>query len=117
MLKDTVEYNFDRKMEKVDRIFELWRGNFLTIQEKITIINTLVIPQFVYLLMILSYPNITFFKYFEQKIFKFIWNNKLDKIKRQYLYKSFENGGLNLKNFKVMNNSLKVSWVAKMYQK
>lgn len=82
-------------MEKADRILQPWRGNSLTIQGKVTLINTLVIPQFAHLLMLLPSPSIKIFKHFEQIFFKFIWNNKPDKIKRQYLYNSYDNGGLN----------------------
>lgn len=113
--KEIVKFNYERGMEKADRILQPWRGNSLTIQGKVTLINTLVIPQFTHLLMLLPSPSMKFFKHFEQKMFKFIWNNKQDKIKRQYLYNSYDNGGLNLKNLRMMDCSLKASWVAKIY--
>lgn len=113
--KEIVKFNYERRMEKADRILQPWRGNSLTIQGKVTLINTLVIPQFTHLLMLLPSPSMKFFKHFEQKMFKFIWNNKQDKIKRQYLYNSYDNGGLNLKNLRMMDCSLKASWVAKIY--
>ncbi len=65
--------------------------------------------------MALPSPETSFFKTFEQKIFKFLWNNKPDNIKRQYIYNSYENGGLNLENIVAMNLSLKASWIDKIY--
>lgn len=48
-------------------------------------------------------------------MFKFLWNNKSDKIKRQCIFNSHGNGGLNVKNIAAMNLSLKASWVNKNY--
>ena len=83
------------KKVKIDKVLQPWRGKTLTLQGQITLINTLVIPQFIYLLMAFPSPETSFFKGFEHNIFRFLWNNKPDKIKRQYVYNSYENGGLN----------------------
>lgn len=80
-----------------------------------TLINFLVTSQFTYLFMALPTPSESFFKTYEQKVFKFIWNDKPDKVKRVYLYNDYEFGGLKLLNLKALNLSLKASLTPKYY--
>ena len=68
----------------------------MSIYGKITLINSLVLSQFTYLLMALPTPDDSFLKSYEQKIFHFIWNAKPDKIKRANLYNEYEFWGLKL---------------------
>ena len=84
---------FYRKLAKIDKILLPWKGKYLSICGKITLINSLVISQFTYLLMVLPTPSDLLFKLYEQKILNFIWNGKPDKIKRAYLYNEYEFGG------------------------
>ena len=44
---------------------------------------------------ILPNPSQDLMKKVEKALFKFIWNNKPDQIKREVLYSTRENGGLN----------------------
>ena len=46
-----------------------------------------------------------------RSMFSFIWNNKLDKIKREQLYNLKENGGLGLPNIRLFINAIKAGWV------
>ena len=94
--------NFNRK-HKIDKILQPWRGKYLFIYGKIALINSLVISQFTHLPMALPTPDDSFFKSYEQKIFRFIWDAKPDKIKRAYLYNEYELGGLRLLNIKALN--------------
>jgi hypothetical protein len=75
-------YHFYIKLAKIDKILLLWKGKYMSICEKITMINSLVIS-----------PYGLFVKLYEQKIFHFIWNGNPDKIKQAYLYNEYEFGG------------------------
>ena len=48
------------------------------------------------------------------EIFKFIWDNTPDKIKRDILYKKYEYGGLKLTKIENLINTVKAGW-AKRY--
>lgn len=98
--------NFSNKLTKIDNILQTWKGKHLTIYGKIPLINSLVASQFTHLFMALPTPGEPFFKLYEQKIFKFIWNDKPDMVKRMYLYNEYESGGLNLLNLRALNLSL-----------
>ena len=49
--------------------------------------------------------------------YDFIWNGKKDKIKRKTLCKPLEEGGLNMIDVNVFIESLKVTWIRKLFKK
>lgn len=94
----------------MDRIVQPWRGNSLTIEGKVTLINTLVISQFVYLMIILLSPN-TFF--FLRKDFLNLYGI-INQLKlRGTTYTILMKIGV-WKNLHMMNISLKAGWIMKM---
>ena len=48
--------------------------------------------------------------------FKFIWNFKPDKVKRNTLIGPSEKGGLNMVDFTMMDKSLKAAWVRRLHE-
>lgn len=66
----TIE-NFERKLLKSDRLLKAWRMASLTVYGKIIVLNSLVIPQFVYILMALPSPKEDLFKKYERMVFVF----------------------------------------------
>lgn len=47
--------------------------------------------------------------------FQFIWNNGPEKIKREILYQSKNNGGLAMMNILTFSYSLKISWIRRLF--
>ncbi|KAJ8289842.1 hypothetical protein GJAV_G00005950 [Gymnothorax javanicus] len=112
-MKGLVDTNFKLKCSKMDKRLLPWKGQHLTLYGKIALVNSLIVSQFTYLFMSLPSPSDSAFKLYEQKIFKFIWNNKPEKIKRKYLYNNYEHGGLRLLNLKALDLTLKASVIQK----
>ena len=54
--------NFNRKLAKIDKILQPWRGKYFCIYGKIPLIISLVLSQFTYLLMALPTPDYSFLK-------------------------------------------------------
>ena len=54
---DLTPINVYRKLAKIDKILLPWKGKYLSICGKITLINSLVISQFTNLLMVLPTPS------------------------------------------------------------
>ena len=48
--------------------------------------------------------------------FKFIWNFKPDKVKRQAIVLPVDKGGLNMVDFTILDKSLKAAWVKRFYE-
>jgi hypothetical protein len=53
-------------------------------------------------------------KEIEKKCFKFIWNGKPDKIKRNWIINSYERGGLQMIDIKSYFIALKATWVSRL---
>lgn len=115
VIPENLEYlcsvNYDNKLKKMDKILQLWKGKSITLYGKISIINSLIIPQFIYLCMSLTVPSQIFFKEYERRIFDFIWDGKPEKIKRKVLYYEYKYGGFKLLNLEALCLSLKASFV------
>ena len=68
----------------------------LTILGKVIVIKTFALPKIIYPLSVLSNPPKDTLSEINSHIFKYIWENKPDKIKRSRLKMPFNAGGLNV---------------------
>ena len=50
----------------------------------------------------------------QRRLFKFVWNNKQDTIKRTSLYQDFEKGGLPMPDIETINKALKLAWIPRL---
>ena len=78
---------------------------------KVTVVKTYALPKLIYPFSVLANPKKNIIESIKTAIFKFIWDGKPDKIKRNILYQTYENGGLNLTNIEQFLSSIKASWV------
>ena len=110
-----VNVNFEPRLERLDRLLRPWKGKTLSLYGKITVVNSLVVPQFTNLFQVLPSPNDLFFKIYERKVFSFIWEDGPERVARKVLYNLVENGGLKLINLRAFNLTMKASWVPKLF--
>ena len=82
---------------------------------RICIIKTLAISKLVYNTSVLTTPP-KFTSEVNDICFKFIWNFKPDKVKRNTLIGPIEKGGLNMVDFTMIDKSLKAAWVKRLYE-
>ena len=113
-LQKMIEINFTTKMEGIKSLLHTWSKRNLTLFGKVTILKTLIIPKLNHLFSALPNPDNKFLNDVEKTFFKFIWNKSNDKIKRNIVIQSYENGGLNMTNISTFINSLKVSWMKRL---
>ena len=52
----------------------------------------------------------------QRRLFKFLWNNKQDKVKRTSLYQDFEKGGLRMLDIETLNKALKLAWIPRLWR-
>lgn len=69
-------------MEKIDKFLIRWNFRNFILIGKIIVIKIFIVLKINYLILILLSLILEFIRSFERKFFKFIWNEKLDKIKR-----------------------------------
>ena len=83
---------------------------------RICIIKILAISKLVYNTLAVPTTPPNFTNEVNDICFKFIWNLKPDKVKRNTLIGPLEKGGLNMVDFTMMDKSLKAAWVKRLYE-
>ena len=78
---------------------------------KVTVVKTYALPKIIYPFTVLANPSKQIIETIKRSIFKFLWDGKPDKIKRDILYQNYENGGLRLTNIEHFLDSIKAVWV------
>ena len=64
-----------------------------------------------FLFSILPSPDEHFFKEYDAALTDFLWDFSTTKIKKDTLFKSFENGGINLLDLRSFDKALKIKWI------
>ena len=108
-----IKLNFEEKLDKAKRIVNMWMGRNLTIYGRIQIIKTFIQSQFLYVSSVIDTPK-EIVKKINHLIFKFVWRNKTERLKRTVLIKSIKNGGLQVPDFETMLNTVQVKWIKKL---
>jgi len=109
------DLNGASKLLDMRRILGHWTNRSLTPFGKITVIKSLVLSRIVYLLISLPNPPREFIKEMNDMFFKFIWNGKPHKVRKSTLFKSYEEGGLNMFDVEKFIKALKTSWVKRLH--
>ena len=111
---DEIVYNknFEQKLTKMKSLLNLWYPRNLTLYGRITILTSIVISKLVYNTSVLTFPT-TFTAMVNQAITHFVWNKKA-KIKYRTMIAPKELGGLNMPDFQIINEALKVVWVRRL---
>ena len=110
--KTTVSLNYKEKLEKVQNILSCWKLRRQTLIGKITVLKSLVASQLIYILTPLC-TNVHIIKEVNKLFYKFIWNGKGDKIKRNILINDYSDGDLKMIDIQSFNKLLKATWIKK----
>ena len=95
-VEEIVNINYNSKFEKAKSWVEIWSKRNLTLLGKVLIIKSLILSQFTYLVLPLPRPNYQIVNRLNTLIFHFLWGCKRDKMKRDIVTRSKEEGGLGL---------------------
>ena len=110
-----VDINFSKKIKEVAKVLKSWEHRKLTLMGKITVIKTLALPKLIHLFTALPNLSETKLNHLNSMFFKFIWNGKSDKIKRNTLIGDFDLGGLKMIHLQSFIAYLKISWIKRFY--
>ena len=92
-----------------------WQTRKLSPFGRISILKTLIIPKFIHLFTTLTIPD-KILSEIRTLLFKFIWSNKPDKVKRDIVCTNYMKGGLNMIEINDFVKSLKVNWMKRLFQ-
>ena len=115
-LKQITKINLKKKIESIQRELYQWTKRNLTPIGKITVIRSLMLAKIVHILIALPDPDMPEIKKLETLFYKFLWNKKPDKIKREIIVQKLEDGGLNMPDVNQFIKSLKISWIRRFHQ-
>ena len=91
-------------------ICKKWEKHRLTLYGKNVIIKSLGGSGLSFLFSVLPSPDEYFFKEYDAALTNFLWDSSTTKIK-DTLFKSFENGGINLLDLRSFDKALKIKWI------
>ena len=111
---DTVRLNYPSKIEDIRKLLNLWSMRNLSLIGKITVIKTLALSKIVHLLISIPSPNPEMLKEIKSLVFRFLWNNKPDKIRRTKICQPYERGGLKMIDIDGFINALKCTWIQRI---
>ena len=78
--KEMSQINLEATLSKVRNICNVWSKRPISLLGKILVVNTIVVPNFVYRLSVTNTPSKEQFAMYKKEISKFLWDNKRAKI-------------------------------------
>ena len=96
-LNDIPHINFDIAMTKVKTELKSWKFRLVSPLGRITVLKTLILPKFIHLFSSLPVP-LSILVEINTIFYKYLWNGKPDKVKRDTIYKDYCEGGLKMIN-------------------
>ena len=80
------------------------------------VIKTFILSKFNHLFMTVPSPDNYFIKQLNSSLFAFLWDNKPDKIKWEYVTQDYINGGLRMVNTECFIQSSKLTWMNRLFK-
>lgn len=108
--------NFSKMYGKIETTLSNWKKRNLTLIGKITVIKSLIIPQITFLASVSEIEKKEI-KKIQTLIYKFIWDNKVEKVKRETLSLELYEGGLKMIDIEKYIDAIKIGWIKKLTTK
>ena len=80
-LTEMIDLNYNSKIADINKMLQQWEYRKLTPIGRLTIIKFLIIPKLNHLILSLPNPNQEYLITFENKLYHFLWESKIHKIK------------------------------------
>ena len=113
-LYDCIEINYNDKMSEIRRLYKVWSKRQITPLGRIAILKSLILSKLIYLWLLLPNPPNRIVDEIQKDIYKFVWNNKLDRINRKTSVKNLNKGGIGIPDVCIYMNALKITWIRKL---
>ena len=99
---------------KRQTLLNYWRIRNLSILGRVTINKALAISQLVHLFSSLPTPRLETMSKIKRMLFKFLWNDKNDKIRRTKICQPYQSEGVKMVDVDIFVASLKCSWIKRL---
>lgn len=115
-LAKVCDLNYDNVLEKIIKVIQIWENRKMTPLGKITVIKSEIVSQLQYLSAVLPDPSVKYMQTIEGLLYKFIWNNGPDKIKRSIIIAPIDRGGMNMVHLPSKIQTTKISWIFRLLE-
>ena len=106
--------NYQPRIDNFYKDISIWKRHKLTTIGNISVFRSFILSKLTNLFSVLPDPPEDILKSLKQKSFEFIWNSKRDKVKRNIVIKSYEEGGLRMTDMNYYINSIDITWVKRL---
>ena len=113
-INNIADENVERKLVTIEKEIAQWKRRNITPVGKITVIKSLLLAKLVHLFLALPNPSQAYIKKIEHIFFRFLWDGKPDRIKRNKIIQSLESDGLCMIHLPSFIDSLKISWIKRV---
>ncbi len=107
----TEQDNWQPKLQKLQKHLNLWKTRSLSLVGKSLIVNIFGISKLVYLASVLVVPKWVTAR-INELVWPFIWGSRIETVSRQTCCQHFVCGGLNVANFLIKGQALKLAPMA-----
>lgn len=111
--KNNEKENIVKIINEIKIILDKWKYYKLNLIEKIIIIKTYALSKIQYLINIIEIPK-KYITEINQIIFKFLWDNRYEKLNRQTIFQNTYNGGLALTNLEIKIQTTHITRIKKI---
>ena len=91
----TEEYNWRRKIEKLEKSLNLWKSRSLSLPGKALIIDTIGLSKLVYLARVLTLPALVL-GHVNSLVWPFLWGCKMETVARKTCFLELKDCGINI---------------------
>ena len=115
-----IEDNWQPRIDTVKQFIRNWEKRNLGLLGKICVIKTFLLSQFVYIMQSIALPE-KILTEMNTLLFRFLWRKKdcnkkaFEKVKRNVVINNTENGGINMIDFKLFQQSCLCEWLLKLH--
>ena len=109
-----MESNFTKKLDEISKLLNSWMYRHLTPFGKICVIKSLALSKLSHLVLVIPSLNKQRLKTLNTVLFRFLWNNKPDKVNRKDAVKPVKYGGLGMVEVETFWKALKFSWCRRL---
>ena len=109
-----MDTNFESKITEINKLFKSWMFRHLTPFGRVTVIKSMALSKLGHLVLVCPHMGTDNVGKLKSLIFKFLWNNKPDRMKRKHAMLPTSRGGINLPDLEMFWASLKMSWARRL---
>ena len=107
--------NFECILNNLVKEMANWNKRNITTIGRIALIKSLFLSKLNHIFLTIPSLNEDLLRRIEDLLFKFLWNNKPDKIKRKCITQNYKEGGLKMIDIRNFIKSLKITWVRRLF--